>query len=85
MSKFVLAMSWYSTVHPCWCSCDIPQQGTVARQTGSVSSGDPETLVLYTYSNSDMEYERNFHYFVQHGMAEGDGCDYIIIVQEVLN
>ena len=41
--------------------------------------------MLYTYSNSDTEYERNLHYFVEHGMADGDGCDYVIIVQEVSN
>lgn len=41
--------------------------------------------MLYTYSNSDTEYERNLHYFVEHGMTDGDGCDYVIIVQEVSN
>ena len=46
-------------------------------------SEHPETLVLYTYSNSDPEYERNMHFFVQYGMAEGDGCEYVIIVQQV--
>ena len=42
-----------------------------------------ETLVIYTYSKSDPEYERNLEYFVAHGMWEGDGCQYLIIVQQV--
>ena len=42
-----------------------------------------ETLVVYTYSKSDPEYERNLEYFVAHGMWEGDGCQYLIIVQQV--
>jgi len=56
---------------------------SAAQQLGLLSSEHLETLVLYTYSNSDTEYERNLHYFVEHGMADGDGCDYVIIVQEV--
>ena len=56
---------------------------SAALQLGVLPSGQPETLVLYAYSNTDTEYERNLHYFVEHGVAEGDGCDYIIIVQEV--
>lgn len=56
---------------------------SAAQHLGLLSTDRSETLVLYTYSNSDTEYERNLHYFVEHGMAEGDGCDYIIIVQEV--
>ena len=59
------------------------RQASAARQLGLLSSTQPETLVLYTYSNSDPEYERNLHFFVEHGMAEGDGCDYVIVVQEV--
>lgn len=59
------------------------RQASAARQLGLLSSDQPETLVLYTYSNSDPEYERNLRFFVEHGMAEGDGCEYVIIVQEV--
>lgn len=55
----------------------------MTEQLGLLSEDQPETLVLYAYSNSDPEYERNLHFFVQHGMAEGDGCEYIIIVQQV--
>ena len=41
------------------------------------------TLVLYTYSNTDPEYEGNLRYFVKHGVAADDGCEYVIIVQQV--
>ncbi len=41
-----------------------------------------DTLVIYTYSNSDPQYERNLHFFVKHGLSEGDGCDYVFIVQQ---
>lgn len=42
-----------------------------------------DTLVIYVYSKSDTEYQRNLEFFVRNGMWEGDGCDYIIIVQQV--
>ena len=67
----------------CLCSFHDFRQMSAAQHLGLLSSDRSETLVLYTYSNSDTEYERNLHYFVEHGMAEGDGCDYIIVVQEV--
>ena len=42
-----------------------------------------DTLVIYVYSDSDTEYARNLQFFVRNGMWEGDGCDYIIVVQQV--
>jgi hypothetical protein len=50
---------------------------------GIVPAARASTLVLYVFSKTDLEYERNLRYFVQHGMWEGDGCDYVIIVQQV--
>ena len=41
------------------------------------------TLVIYVFSKTDLEYEHNLRFFIQHGMWEGDGCDYAIIVQQV--
>ncbi|EIE24703.1 hypothetical protein COCSUDRAFT_14419 [Coccomyxa subellipsoidea C-169] len=41
-----------------------------------------DTLVIYVYSDSDTEYARNLQFFVRNGMWEGDGCDYIIVVQQ---
>ena len=51
------------------------------QDSGSPASAD--TLVLYAYANSDPEYERNLHFFVEHGMSEDDGVDYVIFVQQV--
>ncbi len=45
----------------------------------------PSTLVIYVFSKTDPEYERNLQFFVQHGMWEDDGCDYAIIVQQVMH
>ena len=60
---------------------------TDAAQAGAAITGSPlespSTLVIYTYSKSDPEYERNLDFFVAHGMWEGDGCHYLIIVQQV--
>ena len=81
--KAFLQGVWCSPACFCVCSFEDMRQASAARQLGLLSSDQPETLVLYTYSNSDPEYERNLHFFVEHGMAEGDGCDYVIIVQEV--
>ncbi|BDA51685.1 hypothetical protein COCOBI_19-2410 [Coccomyxa sp. Obi] len=46
-----------------------------------LSPKNSATLVLYTFSATDPEYIRNLEFFVEHGIQEGDGCDYFIIVQ----
>jgi hypothetical protein len=60
--------------------------------TSTVSSGDPgqgsrapqsgraRTLVLYIFSNTDKEYINNLRFFISNGIREGDGCDYIIVI-----
>lgn len=40
--------------------------------------------MIYAFSNSDSESLRNLHFFIKHGMWEGDGCHYVIIVQDVM-
>lgn len=55
---------------------------------GSIAAGGSgrrpvDMLVIYVFSDSDSEYRRNLEFFVTFGMAEGDGCDYIIVVQQV--
>ncbi len=52
-------------------------------RTGMETGQAADTLVIYVYSNSDSEYERNLHFFVERGIADGDGSHYIIVVQEV--
>ncbi len=39
---------------------------------------------MYVFSDTDPEYLRNLEFFVAHGMAADDGCDYVVVVQEVL-
>ena len=43
----------------------------------------PATIVVYIYSNSDPEYERNLQFFVEHGVRGGTDCHYVIVVQQV--
>ena len=52
---------------------------------GGATKATPEasTLILYVFSFTDPEYERNLHFFIQHGMWDGDGCQYVIIMQQV--
>lgn len=40
------------------------------------------TLVVYIFSNTDPEYIENLSFFAEYGMEEGDGCEYIVIVQD---
>lgn len=41
-----------------------------------------DTLVVYIFSNTDPEYIENLRFFAEFGMAEGDGCEYIVVIQE---
>ena len=42
-----------------------------------------DTLIMYIFSPTDPEYERNMRYFVQHGISENDPCHYAIVVQRI--
>lgn len=44
---------------------------------------EADTVVVYVYSNTDPEYEGNLVYFLEKGVRANDGCDYIIVIQEV--
>jgi len=52
-------------------------------QAGIKSASRASTLIMYVFSNTDLEYGRNLQFFIHHGMWEGDGCEYVIIVQQV--
>lgn len=46
----------------------------------------PPLLTLPTppaHAHADVEYEENLLYFLEFGVQPGDGCDYLIVVQEV--
>eukprot|EP00891_Asterochloris_glomerata_P006722 jgi/Astpho2/6722/Aster-06741 len=40
-----------------------------------------DTLVVYIFSNTDPEYANNLRFFLKHGVAEGDGCEYVVVIQ----
>lgn len=53
---------------------------------GAVASGGArpvDTLAIYIYSKSDPEYEQNLRFFIRHAVTAGDGCEYVIVVQQV--
>lgn len=52
---------------------------SVVEQRGRPKTAD--TLVVYVFSNTDVEYGNNLRFFLQFGVAENDGCDYIVIIQ----
>lgn len=49
----------------------------------SFSTKPTDTLVVYVYSNTDPEYQANLKYFLKTGVRADDGCDYVVIIQEV--
>ena len=40
-----------------------------------------DTLVVYIFSNTDPEYANNMRFFLKNGVADGDGCEYVIVIQ----
>jgi hypothetical protein len=59
-------------------------ENTVAAAAAAAAAApkpqEPHTLVLYVFSNTDKEYINNLLFFINNGIREGDGCQYIIIV-----
>ena len=52
------------------------------RREGTGMASHPHTLVMYIFSDSDPEAINNLRYFVRHAVREGDGCEYVIVVQQ---
>lgn len=52
------------------------------RHTGGSRAREPQTLVVYVFSETDTEYENNLRFFLRHGPTENDGCHYVFIMQE---
>mmetsp|Transcript_3206 Transcript_3206/g.9295 ORF Transcript_3206/g.9295 Transcript_3206/m.9295 type:complete len:532 (-) Transcript_3206:1175-2770(-) len=44
---------------------------------------DLRTLVVYVFSPTDPEYIKNLLYFVREGIRPDDGCDYVIVINQV--
>lgn len=68
--------------------------GSVSNSTSSGSGGRgggssgstksvADTLVMYVYADSDPEYRRNLEFFVRFGVSDNDGCEYVIVIQQV--
>ncbi len=57
--------------------------GTVAAGPVGRSTVKADTLVVYVYSSTDPEYEANFRFFLQYGIEDDDGCDYVFVIQQV--
>ena len=57
--------------------------GLTSIDSGSGGPKPVDTLIVYIYSKSDPEYEANLRFFVRNGVGAHDGCDYIIVVQQV--
>ena len=53
------------------------------QQTKPPSQNSKDTLIMYIFSPTDPEYERNMQYFVMHGISESHPCHYIIVVQRI--
>lgn len=43
--------------------------------------GGADTLVIYVYAHTDVEYADNLRYFLEFGVQPGDACDYLVVVQ----
>ena len=78
-----LSHVFLSQLRPLLHSIDEVKASIVEDSIRETATSRDKTLLLYTYSNSNPEYERNLHYFVLHGVSDEDWCDYFILVQEV--
>lgn len=71
---FLLTYKWSSVF-----SSEINTALSILPEAASV---DVDTLVIYVFSPTDPEYERNMRFFIEHGMSANDPCHYAIIVQQ---
>lgn len=64
---------------------EIISHSTTAKPAAAVARAiqAAPTLLLYLFAASDRFYRDNLEYFIKHGITEGDGVDYVIIVQKV--
>lgn len=65
----------------CLCLALIFHLATRTYFYGDGTRHKADTLVIYVFSNTDIEYASNLRFFMRFGIEEGDGCDYIFIIQ----
>lgn len=75
---FGLGRLWEATTH----KPPPSQPQTSVERSWAFQGGQTDTLVVYIFSNTDAEYLRNLKFFLKWGVREGDGADYVIILQQ---
>ena len=55
---------------------------TAKERAWAFRGGSVDTLVTYIFSATDLEYINNLNFFLKYGIREGDGADYVIILQQ---
>ena len=65
-----------------WSSVFSSEINTAFSSVPGAASVHVDTLVIYIFSPTDPEYERNMRFFIEHGMSANDPCHYAIIVQQ---
>ena len=55
---------------------------TAKERAWTFKGGSVDTLVTYIFSATDLEYINNLNFFLKFGIREGDGADYVIILQQ---
>ena len=55
---------------------------TAKERAWAFRGGSVDTLVTYIFSATDLEYINNLNFFLRYGIREGDGADYVIILQQ---
>ena len=72
-----------------WEASSLPHSHNVPRnaleRSWAFQGGEVDTLVTYIFSDTDPEYRENLRFFLRWGIREGDGADYIIVLQESEN
>ena len=64
-----------------WSSLFSSEINTALSIAPEASTVNVDTLVIYIFSPTDPEYERNMRFFIEHGMSADDPCHYAIVVQ----
>lgn len=52
---------------------------------GTLAATKERSLVVYIYDRSDPVFTNNLNYFIRRGIAGGESCDYVFIVQNAEN
>ena len=76
--SFVLGSFWGGSRKPV--SHSEPQNNV--ERGWAFQGGQTDTLVVYIFSNTDPMYLVNLKFFLRWGVREGDGADYVVVLQQ---